>query len=383
MQKGTKSMKAIVYEGIKDVKVRNVGDPDIINLDDVILKVTSTAICGSDLHLIHGMVPNMPKGFILGHETMGVVEEVGPDVQKVRKGDRVIVPFPIACGRCWYCEHDLWSQCDNSNANGEAGAIFGYSKTYGGYDGGQAEYLRVPYANVGPVKIPEDLSDEQVLFLTDILPTSYWGVENGGVKADDTVVILGCGPVGQLAAKWAAHFGARRIIAVDYIDYRLEHAQKHNGIEVINFEEHDNTGEYIKEITRGGADVVIDCVGMDGKMSKLEMVESALKLQGGSKSAIEIATQAVRKGGTVSMVGVYGARYNMFPLGDFFGRNVTLKMGQCPANSYVDRILKLIQEDKFDATDIITHRLNLDQGEYAYEVFDEKKDNCIKVVLKP
>ena len=376
-------MKAIVYEGIKDVKVKNVGDPQIKNSDDIIVKVTSTAICGSDLHLIHGMIPNMPKGFILGHETMGIVEETGKDVHKVKKGDRVIIPFPVSCGHCWYCEHDLRSQCDNSNTNGEVGGILGYSKTYGGYDGGQAEYLRVPYANVGPTLIPENLTDEQVLFLTDILPTSYWGVENGGVKKDDTVVVLGCGPVGLLSIKWAAFQGAKRIIAVDYIDYRLEHAKKYSGVEVINFQHHDNTGEYIKEITHGGADVVIDCVGMDGKMTTFEMIETALKLQGGSKSAIEIATQAVRKGGTVSMVGVYGARYNMFPLGDFFARNITLKMGQCPAHTYVGRILDLIKEGKFDATDIITHKLSLDKGEHAYEIFDEKKDNCIKVVLKP
>ncbi|KNY29334.1 zinc-dependent alcohol dehydrogenase [Pseudobacteroides cellulosolvens] len=376
-------MKAIVYEGIKDVQVKNVGDPEIKKSDDIIVKVTSTAICGSDLHLIHGMVPNMPKGFILGHETMGIVEEVGKEVHKVKKGDRVIVPFPVSCGHCWYCEHDLWSQCDNSNTNGEVGAIFGYSKTYGGYDGGQAEYLRVPYANVGPTIVPEDLTDEQVLFLTDILPTSYWGVENGGVKKDDTVVVLGCGPVGLLSIKWAAFHGAKRIIAVDYVGYRLEHAKRYEGVEVINFEQYDNAGEYIKEITHGGADVVIDCVGMDGKMSVIELVETALKLQGGSKSAIEIATQAVRKGGTVSMVGVYGARYNNFPLGDFFARNVTLKMGQCPAHTYVNRILNLIKEGRFDATDIITHRLSLNDGERAYEIFDQKKDNCIKVILKP
>ncbi len=376
-------MKALTYEGIKKVKMNNVDDPEIKEPDDIIVKVTSTAICGSDLHLIHGMVPNMPKGFILGHETMGIVEEAGPDVTKLKKGDRVIVPFPISCGHCWYCSHELWSQCDNSNANGEVGAIFGYSKTYGGYDGGQAEYLRVPYANVGPTVVPDDLTDEQVLFLTDILPTSYWGVENAGVKDGDTVVVLGCGPVGLLAQKWAAFKGADRIIAVDYIDYRLEHARKHNNVEVINFEHHDNAGEHIKEITHGGADAVIDCVGMDGKMNLVEIIESALKIQGGTKSAIDIATQAVRKGGTVSLVGVYGARYNMFPLGDFFARNITLKMGQCPAHSYVEPILNLISENKFDATDIITHVLPLKEGDYGYEVFDEKKDNCIKVILKP
>ncbi|HYE10224.1 MAG TPA: zinc-dependent alcohol dehydrogenase [Patescibacteria group bacterium] len=376
-------MKAITYHGFKNVRVDNVEDPKIQKPDDIIVKVTSTAICGSDLHLIHGMVPHMPKGFILGHETMGVVVEAGPEVTKVKKGDRVIVPFPVSCGHCWFCEHDLTSQCDNSNPHGEVGAIFGYSETYGGYDGGQAEYLRVPYANFGPVAVPEDLTDEQVLFLTDILPTSYWGVEQSGIKPGDTAIVLGCGPVGLLAQKWAAHMGAERIIAVDYVGYRLNHAEKHNKVEVINFEDHDNTGEYLKEITHGGADVVIDCVGMDGKMTKFEMVESALKLQGGSKSAIELSTQAVRKGGTISMVGVYGAKYNMFPLGDFFSRNITLKMGQCPAHVYVDPILNLIKENKFDATDIITHKLGLDKGEYAYEIFDEKKDDCIKVILKP
>lgn len=376
-------MKALVYAGIKDVKCSNVDDPAIVNPDDAIIKVTSTAICGSDLHLIHGMVPNMPPGFVLGHETMGIVEEVGKDVNKLKKGDRVIVPFPISCGHCWYCEHQLWSQCDNSNPNGEIGAIFGYSNTYGGYDGGQAEYLRIPYANVGPFVVPEDLSDEQVLFLTDILPTSYWGCDIGGIKNGDTVVVLGCGPVGLLAQKWAAYMGAGRIIAVDYINYRLEHARKYNQVEVVDFEKHDNTGEYIKDITDGGADVVIDCVGMDGKMTVVEMVETALKLQGGSKSAIEIATQAVRKGGTVSLVGVYGARYNMFPLGDFFARNITLKMGQCPVHSYVEPILKLIQEKRIDPTDIITHRLPLEKGPQGYEFFDEKMDNCIKVILKP
>ena len=376
-------MKAIIYEGIKDVKVREVGDPQIKDNDDIIVKVTSTAICGSDLHLIHGMIPNTPKGFILGHETMGIVEEAGKDVTKVKKGDRVIIPFPVACGHCWYCEHDLWSQCDNSNTNGEIGGIFGYSKTLGGFDGGQAEFLRVPFANVGPVVVPEELSDEKVIFLTDVLPTSYWAVEQGGVKAGDTVVVLGCGPIGLTVMKWATFKGAKRIIAVDYIDYRLKHAGTYDSVEVINFNDHGNTGEYIKDITNGGADVVLDCVGMDGKMTVLEMVESALKLQGGSKSAIEIATQAVRKGGTVVLVGVYGGRYNMFPLGDFFSRNITLKMGQCPAQKYTDLILNIIKENKFDATDIITHILPLEQGEHAYEIFDEKKEGCIKVVLKP
>ena len=375
-------MKAVVYEGVQDVKVKEVKDPSIQQSDDIILKVTSTAICGSDLHLVHGMIPNMPKGMILGHETMGIVEDIGPDVTKLRKGDRIVVPFPISCGHCWFCEHDHFSQCDNANPNGNMGAIYGYSDTMGGYDGGQAEYLRVPYANVGPTIVPESLCDEQVLFLTDVLPTAYWGVVESGVKPNDTVVVLGCGPIGLTTIKWAFFFGAKRVIAVDRVGYRLDHATRY-GAETVNFEEHDYTGDYIKEITSGGADVVIDCVGMDGKMSTFEKIETALKLQGGSKSAIELSAQAVRKCGTIMMVGVYGARYNSFPLGDFFARNITLKMGQCPAHAYIPTILDLIQDGKFDATDIITHKIHLEEAKRAYAIFDAKDDNCIKVILKP
>ncbi|MDF2699423.1 MAG: glutathione-dependent formaldehyde dehydrogenase [Haloplasmataceae bacterium] len=376
-------MKAVTYQGIKNVMVKEVRDPKIEKDDDIILKVTSTAICGSDLHIIHGMIPSMQKDYIIGHETMGIVEEIGSKVSKIKKGDRVVVPFPVACGHCFHCEKEEFSQCDNSNPNGEVGGLFGYSDLFGGYAGGQAEYLRVPFANVGPHKVPEDLSDEQVLFLTDILPTSYWGVEQANVKPGDTVVVLGCGPVGLLTIKWASIFGAKRIIAVDNIEYRLNHAKKYNGVEVVNFYEHDYTGDYIKEMTHGGADVVIDCVGLDGKMTLIEKVETLLKLQGGSKSAIELAAQCVRKNGLVVLVGVYGLRYNNFPLGDFFSRNISLKMGQCPAHKYVEPILKMIQSKKIDPTDIITHVLPLDKGEHAYNIFDNKLDNCIKVILKP
>lgn len=375
-------MKAIVYQGVRDVGVREVQDPRIENGDDIIVKVTSTAICGSDLHLIHGRVKGMYDGYVLGHETMGIVEEAGKGITAVKKGDRVIVPFPVACGHCAFCEAGEFSQCDNSNPNGEAGGLFGYSKSYGDYAGGQAQYLRVPYANVGPVKVPEGLTDEQVLFCTDILPTSRWGADIGGVKEGDTVVVLGCGPVGLLTIKWSLFLGAKRVIAVDNVKYRLDHAAGY-GVETLNFEDYDNTGMEIKELTHGGADVVIDCVGMDGKMSAMEKVEATLKLQAGSKSAIEIASEAVRKCGTVAMLGVYGGRYNAFPLGNFFSRNITLKMGQCPAQRYVKPILELIQKGKFDATDIITHRLPLDEGKRAYSIFDEKEDGCIKVVLKP
>lgn len=376
-------MKAVVYQGIRDVAVQKVADPSIEQDDDIIVKVTSTAICGSDLHLIHGTVTGMYPGYVLGHETMGIVEEAGKGVTRVKKGDRVVVPFPVACGHCAFCEAGEFSQCDNSNPNGEAGGLLGYSKNFGDYAGGQAEYLRVPYANVGPVVVPEGLTDEQVLFTTDILPTSRWGVEQGGVKRGDTVVVLGCGPVGLLTMKWALYEGAKRVIAVDNVGYRLEHAAGYPGVETVNFEDHDNTGLYLKELTHGGADVVIDCVGMDGKMSAMEKVETALKLQAGSKAAIEMSSEAVRKCGTVVMLGVYGGRYNLFPLGNFFSRNVTLKMGQCPAQRYAKPILDLIAQGRFDATDIITHTLSLDEGARGYEVFDKKQEGCIKVVLKP
>ncbi|WP_062356691.1 zinc-dependent alcohol dehydrogenase [Bacillus kwashiorkori] len=378
-------MKAVTYQGLKNVEVKNVEDPKIEKPGDMIIKITSTAICGSDLHLIHGMIPNMPFNFVIGHEPMGIVEEVGPEVKNVKKGDRVVIPFTISCGKCWFCQNDLESQCDNSNENGEIGAFFGYSETFGGIPGGQAEYLRVPFADYSSFVIPEEaeLEDEQVLFLSDVIPTAYWGVDNAGVKKGDVVVVLGCGPIGLMTQKFAWMKGAKRVIAVDYIGYRLAHAKRTNNVEIIDFTKHPNTGEYIREITKGGADIVIDCVGLDGKMTFLEQVGSALKLQGGAMGAIIIASQAVRKGGTIQLVGVYGSRYNQFPLGDLFSRNITLKMGQAPVNHYMPKLFNLIKEGKIDPTDIITHRLPLTEAEYAYEVFDEKKDNCIKVVLKP
>jgi len=378
-------MKALTYQGIKDVKIKEVADPAIEKRDDIIVRITSTAICGSDLHLIHGNVPNMPEDFIIGHEPMGIVEEVGPDVTRLKKGDRVVIPFNIACGQCYYCQHQLESQCDNSNPHGDVGAYFGYSETFGGYAGGQAEYLRVPYGNFTPFRVPEDceLEDEQLLFLSDIIPTAYWGVDYGGVKPGDTVIVLGSGPVGLLAQKFAWLKGAKRVIAVDYIGYRMEHAKKVNKVEIVDFTTEKNIGNHLKEMTQGGADVVIDCVGMDGKMSPLELVETALKLQGGTMGAIKIASQAVRKGGTIQLVGVYGSRYNGFPLGDLFARNITLKMGQAPVIHYIPELYQMVKEQKFDPTDIITHRLPLEKAEFAYEIFDAKKDNCIKVVLKP
>jgi S-(hydroxymethyl)glutathione dehydrogenase/alcohol dehydrogenase len=378
-------MKAVTFQGIKDVKVKEVHDPQLKKSDDILVKITSTAICGSDLHLIHGMIPNTPEDFIIGHEPMGIVEEVGPEVTRVKKGDRIIIPFNIACGQCFYCKNQLESQCDNANEHGEVGAYFGYSETFGGYPGGQAELLRVPYGNFMPFVVPEDceMEDEKLLFLSDIVPTAYWGVDQAGVKPGDTVIVLGCGPVGLLAQKFAWLKGAKRVIAVDYIQYRLDHAKRVNRVEIVDFTSEQNIGNHLKEMTHGGADVVIDCVGMDGKMTAVELVEMALKLQGGSMGAIQIASQAVRKGGTVQLVGIYGMRYNAFPLGDFFARNISLKMGQAPVIHYIPELYAKIKKGEFDPTDIITHRLPLTEAEHGYEIFDEKKDDCIKVVLKP
>lgn len=378
-------MKAVTYQGIKSVEVTEVSEPAIRKPDDIIVKLTATAICGSDLHLIHGMIPNLPENYIIGHEPMGVVEETGSAVIKVKKGDRVIIPFNVSCGECYYCKHDLTSQCDNSNPHGECGAYFGYSETFGGYPGGQAEYMRVPYGNFTPFKIPEgsEVEDEKLVLLADAVPTAFWSVDHAGVKDGDTVIVLGCGPIGLLAQKFCWIKGANRVIAVDYIGYRLEHARRTNHVETVNFEEHENTGEYLREITEGGADVVIDCVGMDGKMTPLEFLATGLKLQGGAMGAIVIASQAVRKGGTIQLTGAYGARYNAFPLGDIFNRNVDIRTGQAPVIPYMPYLYDMIAGKKVDPGDIITHKLPLGEARRGYEMFDAKTDNCIKVILKP
>ncbi|KAA6454276.1 zinc-dependent alcohol dehydrogenase [Bacillus atrophaeus] len=378
-------MKAVTYQGIKDIRVKEVKAPEIKKSDDIIVKLTTTAICGSDLHLIHGMIPNFPEDYIIGHEPMGIVEEAGPDVHKVKKGDRVIIPFNVSCGECFFCKNQLESQCDNSNANGEMGAYFGYSDTTGGYPGGQAEYMRVPYANFTPFRIPDDceVEDEKLVLLSDAMSTAYWSVDNAGVKKGDTVIILGCGPVGLLAQKFAWLKGAERVIAVDYIDYRLQHAKRTNNVEIVNFENEQNPGSYLKEITQGGADVVIDCVGMDGKMSPLEFLATGLKLHGGAMGALVMAAQAVRKCGTIQVTGIYGMRYNAFPFGDIFQRNVNIRTGQAPVIHYMPYLYNLIAEGKVDPGDIITHVLPLDQAKKGYEVFDTKTDGAIKVLLKP
>lgn len=378
-------MKAVTYQGIKNVTVKDVPDPKIEKPDDIVIKVSSTGICGSDLHLIHGMIPNLQENYIIGHEPMGIVEEVGPEVTNLKKGDRVIIPFTIACGECFFCKNQLESQCDNSNDNGQIGAYFGYSGNAGGYPGGQAEYLRVPFANFTHFKIPESCEepDENLCLISDVLPTAFWSVDNAGVKKGDVVIVLGCGPVGLIAQKFAWLKGASRVIAVDYVNYRLQHAKRTNNVEFVNFEQEENVGAYLKEITKGGADVVIDAVGMDGKMSDMEFLASGLKLQGGTMSALVIATQAVRKGGTIQITGVYGGRYNGFPLGDIMLRNINIRSGQAPVIHYMPHMYDLITSGKINASDIITHVIPLSEAKHGYDIFDTKTDNCIKVVLKP
>ncbi|MCM3719242.1 zinc-dependent alcohol dehydrogenase [Fictibacillus phosphorivorans] len=376
-------MKAVTYQGKRDIQVKSVEDPKLLKKDDIIVRITSTTICGSDLHLYQGNFP-LPKGYIIGHEPMGIVEEVGTDVTSVKKGDRVVIPFNVACGSCHYCTHQMESQCDHANPHYDSGAYFGYSEKFGNYPGGQAEYLRVPFGNFTPFKIPEtiEMEDEYFLFLSDVLPTAYWSVQNSGMKKGDSVIVLGCGPVGLFAQKFAWMLGANRVIAVDHLEYRLLKAKKMNNVETVNFSKFADTGEHLKEMTLGGADVVIDCVGMDGKKSPMEKVGQTLKLQGGTLGPLQIATKAVRKFGTVQITGVYGGLYNGFPLGAFFSRNVTLKMGQAPVIHLMRTLMDKIMAEEFDPREIITHTLPLDEAAKGYDLFNNHKEDCIKVVLK-
>lgn len=379
-------MKAVTFQGVKDMKVKNVKSPEIEKKDDIIVKVTSTAICGSDLHIYQGALPAR-KDYVIGHEPMGIVEEVGPEVTKVKKGDRIVLPFNVSCGHCFYCSHDMESQCDNFNGNPhfDTGGYFGFTERYGSYSGGQAEYMRVPYGNFMPFVIPEssELEDESLLFLSDVLPTAWWSVENAGVQQGDTVVVLGCGPIGLMTQKFAWMKGAKRVIAVDEIPYRMELAKKMNNVEVFDFTQYDNMGAFIHEITSGGARIVIDCVGMDGKKSPAEAVQQKLKLQGGTLSAIDIAKDAVSKFGVIQLTGIYGLTYNMFPLGNMFERNVTMKMGQAPVIHLMPMLYEKIENGEFDPREIISHIMPLEKASDAYKIFNDHTDDCTKVILKP
>jgi S-(hydroxymethyl)glutathione dehydrogenase/alcohol dehydrogenase len=384
-------MKALVFHHPKKVKVDQVPDPVIEKNTDVILKVTSTAICGSDLHIYNGFVPQL-KDMVLGHEFMGVVEEVGKGVTKLKKGDRVVVPFPIACGHCFFCDHQLPIHCENSNPNygpeggvlkQKGGALFGYTDLYGGYNGGQAEYVRVPYGDVGPRKIEGSLKDEEVLFLTDIFPTGWSAIDWAELKGGETVAVFGCGPVGIMAQKAAWLKGAGRVIGIDILDYRLEVARKTAKSETLNLNE-VNVIEAIREMTGGrGADVCVDAVGMEAHRNLLEKVSNLAHLQAGTIKVIDQCASAVRRGGVISVVGVYATNYANFPFGQIFDKGVSLKTGQAPVHRYIDELISLVEDKKVILDDIISHVLPLEDAAFAYDIFCEKKDNCLKVVLKP
>ncbi len=377
-------VQAVTFQEKERMQVKDVEAPSIQQKDDMIVRITATGICGSDLHLYHGGIP-LPEDYIIGHEPMGIVEETGPDVRTLKKGDRVVIPFNVSCGHCYYCNHQMESQCDNSNPHGEIGALFGYSKEMGNYPGGQAEYLRVPYADFSSFKVPEnsELNDESVLFLSDVVPTAYWSVENSGVKTGDTVIILGAGPIGLMAQKFAWLKGAERVIAVDQVPHRLEHAKKTNNVETFNFGENEEIGSLLHESTKGGADVVIDCVGMDGTVPPNTTDGSEGDNQFGTISPIITASQAVRKFGVVQLTGVYGSEANNFPLDGFFTRNVALTMGQAPVIHMMPALYKMVENKIVDPTDIITHSMPLSKAEEAYRIFDKKEDDSIKVILKP
>ena len=382
-------MKAVTYQGHKNMEVREVHDPIIEESTDAIIKITASGICGSDLHLYHQGDLFMDPGFVIGHEPMGIVEEVGKDVKTLKKGDRVVIPFNIGCGDCFYCNNEMESQCDNSNSSPASwkmdnGGLFGFGGMHGNHWGGQAEYLRVPFADFSSFKVPDsDLKDEQVLFLSDVVPTAYWSVEHAGVKSGDTVIVLGCGPIGLMAQKFAKLKGAERVIAIDNVEHRLNHAKKSNGAEVYNFSKEDNIGKLLHESTRSGADVVIDCVGMDGQVAQDDLEISSNSAQRGNISPIITAAESVRKFGTIQLTGIYGTPADNYPIDLIFNRDVQVKSGQAPVIHQMPKLYEMIKNEVFDPTEIITHTMPLEDAKQAYDIFDQKKDNNIKVILKP
>ena len=389
-------MKALVWHGKNDVRVERVPDPTILNPRDAIVRITTSAICGSDLHLLDGYIPTMQTGDILGHEFMGEVVEVGSSNHKLTRGDRVVVPFTIACGNCYFCKHQLWSCCDNSNPSAgmaeklygyATSGLFGYSHLTGGYAGGQAQYARVPYADVGPLKIPDGIPDEKVLFLSDILPTGYMAAENCDITRGDTIAIWGCGPVGQMAIKSAWMLGAERVIAIDEVPERLRMAREVNMAETINFAEEDVFGT-LKVMTGGrGPDACIDAVGLESHGATfdayLDAVKTSAFLATDRPSALRQAIHACRKGGIVSIPGVYGGFLDKIPFGAAFQKGLTFKMGQTHMMRYMKPLLDRIESGELDPSFVITHRVPLDQAPSMYKTFKDKADGCIKVVLKP
>lgn len=392
-------MKAVCWNGKHDVRVENVPDPQILNSRDAIIKVTKTAICGSDLHLYNGYIPTMKAGDILGHEFMGEVVETGKDVTNLQKGDKVVVPFTIACGNCFFCQREIYSCCDNSNPKPEAtenlygytpAGIFGYSHMMGGFAGGQAEYVRVPFADVGPIKVPQDIEDEKVLFLSDIFPTGYQAAENCNIREGDTVAVWGAGPVGQFAIKSAFMLGAEKVISIDHYEARLAEAKQYNDgndLETINFDDAD-VHEKLNDLTGGrGPDSCIDAVGLESHGTSpdalLDWAQVYLFQETGRPHALRQAIYSCRKGGTVSIPGVYGGFLNQFPMGAAFGKGLTFKMGQTNMQKYLPKLLDAIMDGKIDPTFVISHRLGIDDAPKAYKNFNEEKNVWRKVVMNP
>jgi threonine dehydrogenase-like Zn-dependent dehydrogenase len=389
-------MKAVCWYGANDVRVETVPEPKILNPRDAIIKVTSTAICGSDLHIYGGYIPTMQKGDIIGHEFMGEVVEVGKGVNNLKIGDRVVVPSTIGCGHCHYCQRDQWSLCDNSNPNAwmeekvygfATSAIYGYSHAIGGYAGAQAEYVRVPFADVGVVKVPPDLPDEMLVFISDAIPTGYMGAELCNIKPGDIVAVWGCGAVGQFAMISAYMMGAERVIAIDRFPERLEMARKHAKAEVINYEE-THVGDALKEMTGGrGPDACIDAVGLEAHGVGLEdfydQTKQKLKLETDRPHVLREMMVGCGKGGTLSIMGVYGGYVDKIPFGAAMNKALTFRMGQMYGQKYMHLLLQLILDGKLDPSFVITHQLPLEQAPYGYQIFQQKQDNCIKVVLRP
>ncbi|HEX4682800.1 MAG TPA: zinc-dependent alcohol dehydrogenase [Gemmatimonadaceae bacterium] len=389
-------MKATCWMGPRKMEVRDVADPQILSQGDCIVRVTSTAICGSDLHLYNNFLPAMEPGDIMGHEFMGEVVEVGRSVKNIRVGDRVVVPFPIACGVCANCRRGLTSVCENSNPNAyqaeklmghSPSGIFGYSHLTGGFAGGQAEYVRVPFADVGPLKVPEGLSDDQVLFLSDILPTGYMGAEMCGIRPGDTVAVWGCGPVGQFAIVSAYLLGAQRVIAIDRFPYRLQMAREKAGAVTINYEEVDSVQDVLKDLTGGrGPDHCIDAVGVEGHSHGAfylhDRMKQMMRMQTDRPIALREAILSCANGGTVSVIGVYTGLIDKFPMNSVMNRSLTIKSGQCHVHRYLKPLLEHIQNGDLDPTFVITHHMQLDEAPEGYKIFNDKEDNCEKVVLR-
>ncbi len=391
-------MKAVCWMGKQDIQTLTVPDPKIINPHDAILRVTRTAICGSDLHLYGGYIPSMESGDILGHEFMGIVEEVGPEVKNLKRGDRVVVPFTIACGNCFFWKGDMWSLCDNTNPNAQVAetmygysgsALFGFSHIYGGYAGGQAQYVRVPHADVGPIKIESDLPDEKVLFLSDIFPTGYMGAENGNIKPGDTVAVWGCGPVGLFAIASAYMLGAGRVIAIDRFPERLRLAREYCGATTIDYTEDDITVvEALRDLTGGiGPDVCIDAVGMEAHSNTAEgfydKVKQMLQLETDRPFVLRQAFQAIRKGGTLSIPGVYGGVLDKVNFGAAFGKGIHMNMGQTHMHKYLKPLLQRIENKEIDPSFLISHRCGIEEASDMYKIWQKKQDQVTKIVIDP